>query len=50
MTATKTKSASPRQSKQLTVELMWQLQRLGAPRISPDVSKAVCTVAQPSVK
>ena len=36
--------------KQLTVELMWQLQRLGAPSISPDGAQAVCAVAQPSVK
>ncbi|MFM7003031.1 MAG: TolB family protein, partial [Limnohabitans sp.] len=37
-------------NKQLTVELMWQLQRLGAPSISPDGAQAVCSVAQPSVK
>lgn len=35
---------------QLTVELMWQLKRLGAPSISPDGAQAVCAVAQPSVK
>ncbi|MEY4077483.1 MAG: Prolyl tripeptidyl peptidase precursor, partial [Pseudomonadota bacterium] len=50
MTASKTKSASPRKSKQLTVELMWQLQRLGPPSISPDGSQAVCAVSQPSVQ
>jgi len=50
MTASKTKSARPRKANQLTVELMWQLQRLGAPSISPDGSQAVCAVAQPSVQ
>ena len=43
-------SRSNKNSKQLTVELMWQLQRLGAPSISPDGAQAVCAVAQPSVK
>ncbi len=43
-------SRSKKTSKQLTVELMWQLQRLGAPSISPDGAQAVCAVAQPSVK
>jgi hypothetical protein len=43
-------SRSTKTSKQLTVELMWQLQRLGAPSISPDGAQAVCAVAQPSVK
>ena len=43
-------SRSNKTSKQLTVELMWQLQRLGAPSISPDGAQAVCAVAQPSVK
>ena len=50
MTASKTKSARPRKANQLTVELMWQLQRLGAPSISPDGSQAVCAVAQPCVQ
>ena len=43
-------SKSKTSSKQLTVELMWQLQRLGAPSISPDGAQVVCAVAQPSVK
>ena len=43
-------SRSTKTSKQLTVELMWQLQRLGAPSISPDGAQAVCALAQPSVK
>ena len=33
MTASKTKSASTRHAKQLTVELMWQLQRLWIPSL-----------------
>jgi dipeptidyl aminopeptidase/acylaminoacyl peptidase len=44
------KPTSKNSQKQLTVELMWQLQRLGAPSISPDGAQVVCAVAQPSVK
>ena len=44
------KSKTKTSAKQLTVELMWQLQRLGAPSISPDGAQVVCAVAQPSVK
>ena len=50
MVALRSPSQSKISSKQLTVELMWQLQRLGAPSISPDGAQVVCAVAQPSVK
>jgi len=56
MPVLKSKSKTKSQSKpvhstpQLTVELMWQLQRLGAPSISPDGAQVVCAVSQPSVK
>ena len=33
----------------LTVDLLWQLQRLGAPSLSPDGAQAVCAVTQPSM-
>ena len=45
-----TKSVSKASAKQLTVELMWQLKRVGAPHVSPDGSQVVCAVGQPSVK
>ena len=50
MATSQTSSPSRASSKQLTVELLWQLQRLGAPSISPDGVQVVCAVAQPSVK
>jgi len=50
MAALVSKSKPKIYSKQLTVELMWQLQRLSAPSISPDGAQVVCAVAQPSVK
>jgi dipeptidyl aminopeptidase/acylaminoacyl peptidase len=34
----------------MTVDLLWQLQRLGAPSLSPDGAQAVCAVTQPSME
>jgi hypothetical protein len=50
MATSQTTTTSRASYKQLTVELLWQLQRLGAPSISPDGAQVVCAVAQPSVK
>ena len=50
MTVSKSKSTLKTSHKQLSVELLWQLKRLGAPSISPDGAQAVCAVAEPSVE
>ena len=34
----------------LTVDLLWKLQRIGAPSLSPDGSQVVCAVTQPSME
>lgn len=34
----------------LTVDLLWKLQRIGTPSLSPDGSQVVCAVTQPSME
>ncbi|MFM7971273.1 MAG: hypothetical protein ACKPCJ_03220, partial [Betaproteobacteria bacterium] len=45
------RSTTPRRSVQpLTVEALWQLQRLGAPSLSPDGAQAVISATAYSMK
>ena len=34
----------------LTVDLLWKLQRIGAPSLSPDGAHVVCALTQPSMQ
>ncbi len=47
MPSTKTRpSSAPNRPRHLTPELLWQLDRLGAPSLSPDGRRAVCSVTR----